>query len=181
MDGIGARIRKRREKLNMTQNELAQLLGYKSRTSVNKIEKNVLELQIDKIVKVAKALKTTPNYILGWDKGENTVMDKQEIKNEKTNIQTMNEDELYKNADKGIKATVSDLEEAAEGANQCRKAIITLMGGADYAIEALITEYGNLIADAKAYTQELVQAGYSEDEIHALRRGYYLDKIGGAE
>ena len=149
MDGIGARIRKRREKLNMTQNELVQLLGYKSRTSVNKIEKNVLELQIDKIVKVAKALKTTPNYILGWEKGENAVMDNQEIKNEKANIQTMSEAEFYRKADKGSRVTVSDLEEATKGANQCREAIIALAGGADYAIEALITEYGNLIADAK--------------------------------
>lgn len=65
METIGERIRARRKELNMTQDELAQRLGYKSRTSVNKIEKNVLKLQIDKVVKIAQALNTTPDYILG--------------------------------------------------------------------------------------------------------------------
>lgn len=179
MDGIGARIKKRREELNMTQAELARILGYKSRTSVYKMELGERGLPQKKIKQIAKALKTTPDYIMGWDKGENAVMDKQEIRNEKANIQTMSEVEFYRKADKGARVTVSDLEEATKGANQCREAIIALAGGADYAIEALITEYGNLIADAKAYTQELAQAGYSEDEIHALRRGYYLNKQGG--
>ena len=36
--GIGQRIRKRREELNMSQDELARLMGYKSRSSINKIE-----------------------------------------------------------------------------------------------------------------------------------------------
>lgn len=180
MDGIGARIRKRRLKLKMTQAVLASALGVAC-SSITKIEKEQRRLPIKYLNKVAQALKTTPDYIMGWDKGENAVMDKQEIRNEKANIQTMSEVEFYRKADKGARVTVSDLEETTKGANQCREAIIALAGGADYAIEALITEYGNLIADAKIYTQELAQAGYSEDEIHALRRGYYLDKIGGAE
>lgn len=37
---IGERIRQRRENLQMSQDELAQLLGYKSRSSVAKIEKD---------------------------------------------------------------------------------------------------------------------------------------------
>lgn len=181
MDGIGARIKKRREELNMSQAELARILGYKSRTSVYKMELGERGLPQKKIKQIAEALKTTPDYILGWDKGENAVMDKQEIRNEKANIQSMSEAEFYKNADKATRVAVSDLEEAVRGANQCRDAIMKLTDNAEYAVEALVTEYGNLIADAKAYTQELAQAGYSEDEIHALRRGYYLDKIGGAE
>lgn len=181
MSSLGERIKKRRIELGMSQDEVARLLGYKSRSSIYNIELGKRDLPRKKVERFAQALKTTPDYIMGWSKGENTVMDNQEIKNEKANIQTMSEVELYKNADKGIKATVSDLEETTKGANQCREAIIALAGGADYAIEALITEYGNLIADAKIYTQELAQAGYSEDEIHALRRGYYLNKQGGAE
>lgn len=180
MDGLPERIKKRRLELGMSQDELARLLGYKSRSSIYCIELGKRDLPRKKIERFAKALKTTPEYIMGWNKGENTAMEQKNI-NQNKDVQTMSEAEFYKNADKGIKATVSDLEEATEGANQCREAIIALAGGADYAIEALITEYGNLIADAKIYTQELAQAGYSEDEIHALRRGYYLDKIGGAE
>ena len=37
-DGIGARIKMRREELNMSQEELAIRVGYDSRSSVNKIE-----------------------------------------------------------------------------------------------------------------------------------------------
>lgn len=37
---IGERIKKRRLELGMTQDELAKKLGYKSRSSVNKLELN---------------------------------------------------------------------------------------------------------------------------------------------
>ena len=37
---IGARIKKRREELNMSQEELAKLANYKSRSSINKIERD---------------------------------------------------------------------------------------------------------------------------------------------
>lgn len=36
---VGERIRIKREELGITQDELAQLTGYKSRSSINKIEK----------------------------------------------------------------------------------------------------------------------------------------------
>ena len=45
---IGERIRKCRENLDMTQEELALKLGYKSRSSVNKVE-NSRELSIKKV------------------------------------------------------------------------------------------------------------------------------------
>lgn len=63
---VGARIKKRREQLGLTQDELAQTIGYKSRSSINKIEKGENELPQSKIVVFAKALKTTPAYLMGW-------------------------------------------------------------------------------------------------------------------
>lgn len=63
---IGERIKIRREELNMTQAELAQILGYKSRSSINKIELGGNELTQRKIKAIATALKTTPAYIMGW-------------------------------------------------------------------------------------------------------------------
>lgn len=63
---IGERIKIRREELNMTQEELAQILGYKSRSSINKIELGGNELTQKKIKAIATALKTTPAYIMGW-------------------------------------------------------------------------------------------------------------------
>lgn len=64
---IGARIRSRREYLGMTQDELAQRLGYKSRSSVNKIELDSRNLTQKHIKTIADALETTPSFIMGWD------------------------------------------------------------------------------------------------------------------
>lgn len=64
---IGERIRKCRENLDMTQEELALKLGYKSRSSVNKVE-NSRELSIKKVRDYAKALGVSPAYLMGWTK-----------------------------------------------------------------------------------------------------------------
>lgn len=64
---IGQRIKVRREELNMSQEELAKRIGYKSRSSINKIELDLYSLQQSKIKAIADALDTTPSYIMGWD------------------------------------------------------------------------------------------------------------------
>lgn len=64
---IGDRIKKRREELNLSQEELAKRLGYKSRSSVNKIEVGCQNLTQSKIKAIADALHTTPSYIMGWE------------------------------------------------------------------------------------------------------------------
>lgn len=64
---IGDRIKNRREELKMSQEELAHLIGYKSKTSINKIELGVQNLKQSKIKEIANALQTTPGYIMGWD------------------------------------------------------------------------------------------------------------------
>ena len=64
---IGDRIRERRIELGMTQGELARAAGYKSKSSINKIEVDGRGLPQDKIVDIAKALKVTPSYLMGWE------------------------------------------------------------------------------------------------------------------
>lgn len=64
---IGARIKKRREELGMSQEELAHKVGYKSRSSINKIEGDGRGLPQKKIMAFAKALDTTPAYLMGWE------------------------------------------------------------------------------------------------------------------
>ena len=64
---IGERIRQRREELDMTQDELARAAGYKSRSSINKIEVDGRGLPQNKIVDIARALKVTPSYLMGWE------------------------------------------------------------------------------------------------------------------
>lgn len=60
------RIRMRREELNLSQDELARKLGYRSRSSINKIEKGINDIPQSKIKAFASALDTTPEYLMGW-------------------------------------------------------------------------------------------------------------------
>lgn len=60
------RIKSRREELNMSQDELAKKLGYRSRSSINKIEKGINDIPQSKILAFAIALNTTPEYLMGW-------------------------------------------------------------------------------------------------------------------
>lgn len=60
------RIRSRREGLGLSQDELAKRVGYKSRSSINKIEMGKNDITQSKIMEIAKALDTTPEYLMGW-------------------------------------------------------------------------------------------------------------------
>ena len=67
---IGERIKNRRESLGMSQSDLARAVGYTSRSTINKIEKDGRGISQDKIVALARALKTTPSYLMGWEEEE---------------------------------------------------------------------------------------------------------------
>ncbi len=66
MSELYKNIRRRREKLGMSQDELAGLVGYTSRTSIAKIEAGKIDLSQSKIQAFADALQTTPSILLGW-------------------------------------------------------------------------------------------------------------------
>ncbi|MCF0106212.1 MAG: helix-turn-helix transcriptional regulator, partial [Holdemanella sp.] len=51
MAHIGERIRKRREELGMSQEELAELMGYKNRSTIAKIESGANDVVQKNIVK----------------------------------------------------------------------------------------------------------------------------------
>lgn len=82
---IGARIKARREELGLSQEELAVLLNYKSRSSINKIELGGNELTQKKIQAIADALSVTPSYIMGWAK-ENEVSVSSTLSTDEKNI-----------------------------------------------------------------------------------------------
>lgn len=67
MATVGERIKARRTELKLSQNELAHHLGYKSSTSIARIESGKRELPQKKIQRVAEVLYTTPEYIMGWN------------------------------------------------------------------------------------------------------------------
>lgn len=62
---VGQQIRARREELHMTQEELAKKLGYKSKSTINKIESGINSITQNKLKAFADALDTTELYLLG--------------------------------------------------------------------------------------------------------------------
>ena len=68
MTYIGKNICIRRKELGMTQEELASKMGYKSKSTINKIENGTNDIPQAKIVKFAEVLETTPAYLMGWEK-----------------------------------------------------------------------------------------------------------------
>lgn len=59
-------IKKRREELKMSQEQLAKKMGYKSRASINKIEKGKADIPQSKIMQFAKELGVSPGELMGW-------------------------------------------------------------------------------------------------------------------
>ena len=64
---IYERIKYLREERGMSRQELAEKVGYKTASAVNKIELGLRDINQSKIVEFAKALNTTPSYLLGDD------------------------------------------------------------------------------------------------------------------
>lgn len=62
----GDRVKMLRERKGMTQEELANKLGYKSKTSVAHIEAG-RDIPRSMVVKLAEILETTPAYLMGWE------------------------------------------------------------------------------------------------------------------
>lgn len=67
MSNLYNNIRRRRIELGMSQDDLAQKMGYTSRSTIAKIESGVNDIPQSKIVAFANALKTTPGALMGWD------------------------------------------------------------------------------------------------------------------
>ena len=68
MNELGKNIMNKRKELNMTQEELAKRMGYKSKSTINKIENGTNDVPQSKIVRFAEILGTTPGELMGWDK-----------------------------------------------------------------------------------------------------------------
>lgn len=70
---IGEMIKRRREKLGMSQDELAQKLGYKSRSSINKMELGLQDVPQRKVKDFAKVLGVSISYLLEDEQQNNSV------------------------------------------------------------------------------------------------------------
>lgn len=73
MSTVGDNILNRRRELGLTQEELAKRMGYKSKSTINKIEMGINDIPQGKIVKFAEVLYTTPARLMGWNEEEETL------------------------------------------------------------------------------------------------------------
>ena len=71
MSTIGNNISRLRRELGWTQEDLAKMMGYKSKSKINKIELGINDIPQSKIVQFAKVLGTTPAELMGWKEDEN--------------------------------------------------------------------------------------------------------------
>ena len=67
MSELSTRLHLRRKELGLSQEELAQRMGYRSKSSITKLEKGINDLPQSKVEELAAALETTPAYLLGLD------------------------------------------------------------------------------------------------------------------
>lgn len=64
---MGLRIKNLREDKKMSQTTLAELVGYKDKTAIAKVEAGKVDLPQSKITAFAKALNTTTSYLFADD------------------------------------------------------------------------------------------------------------------
>lgn len=63
---IGERLKKRRESLGLTLEQVGNYIGV-GRATVQRYENNSIDIKRTVAIKLAEILKTTPGYIMGWD------------------------------------------------------------------------------------------------------------------
>ena len=61
-----ARIKSAREDLKLTKRELAKIIGVHE-SSINKYEKGLVDIPLSKISELARVLKVTEAYLMGWE------------------------------------------------------------------------------------------------------------------
>ena len=71
----GERIKARRQELKMTQDQLAEKIGYHGKSAISHIEKGDSDMSQSKIVAIAAALDTTVDYILGLEDGSEVTIE----------------------------------------------------------------------------------------------------------
>ena len=64
---VGNNIRQRRLELKLSQEQLAKLMGYKSKAAISRVENGHEDLTLDRVVKFANALSCSPAYLAGWE------------------------------------------------------------------------------------------------------------------
>lgn len=78
---VGERIKSRRKEIGLSAEQVAKELGVSPATVYRYESNDIMNMRIDKLEPIAKALRTTPAYLMGWedDKKENPLAESQRI------------------------------------------------------------------------------------------------------
>ena len=78
---VGERIKSRRKEIGLSAEQVAKELGVSPATVYRYESNDIMNMRIDKLEPIAKALRTTPAYLMGWedDKKENPPAESQRI------------------------------------------------------------------------------------------------------
>ena len=79
MAKIGSRILALRKQAGLTQQELAEKVGYKTKSAINKIELGINDISQSKIILFANALDVSPAYLMGIEEQKNLPQDKKDL------------------------------------------------------------------------------------------------------
>lgn len=60
-------IKKRRKELNMSQQELAEAVGYKGKSMISQVENGQIDLPITMVKKFAEVLQVDAGDLMGWE------------------------------------------------------------------------------------------------------------------
>lgn len=89
------RIKLLRTQKNISQSDLAKMTGYKDRSSIAKIEKGIVDLSETKIKLFAKALNTTPSYLMGWSEEQQPTTIETKIQDNVKQLNNENKEKTY--------------------------------------------------------------------------------------
>ena len=92
---IGERIKQKRLEQGLSLDQLADKMGYKSKTSVFRAEQGMTDLPLSKVKEFAKVLKTTPSYLMGWEDEEGNLDTESLPQKEKLNYEEFMEQSKF--------------------------------------------------------------------------------------
>ncbi len=92
---IGERIAQYRQEKGLSQEELAHLLGYKSRSTINKIEKGERDAPRKMVAQLSIVLNVSPLDILGENEKSPSLSKRKALSNMLENMTEKEIDDLY--------------------------------------------------------------------------------------
>lgn len=101
---VADRIKERREKLSISQEDLAAKLGLKDKSSISKIENSGDKVSLRNIEKIAPLLRCSVQYLMGWD-DESTVKGPAEADPKILEMMSLLEDATPEDVEKVLQVT----------------------------------------------------------------------------